>query len=226
MRKLFFGILFGLLVLGSLLVACGNYKNRDDAEDLYGSWTKGNDTYEYRADGKIYKNGNVTYRYVVKEEGKIRVYDKADKNVYSTYLYSINSTGNVLTMNGQTYYRTGTHNNQKNDSDNLAGDVTDRENNDNEHNGNYSDGEKNGTNNNNVNGNNPLNGTNNNSVIDNVNGRNTTNGTLYNGTTNGILNDTINNARTYRGYNFGTNGTATYGTTGGIFQSRTAAPLK
>jgi hypothetical protein len=215
-----------------LLVSLESY--RDDAEDLYGSWTKGNDTYEYRADGKIYKNGNVTYRYVVKEEGKIRVYDKADKNVYSTYLYSINSTGNVLTMNGQTYYRTGTHNNQKNDSDNLAGDVTDRENNDNEHNGNYSDGEKNGTNNNNVNGtnnnnvngNNPLNGTNNNSVIDNVNGRNTTNGTLYNGTTNGILNDTINNARTYRGYNFGTNGTATYGTTGGIFQSRTAAPLK
>lgn len=140
MRKLIFGILLGLLAVSALLVACGENDTKDYAEDLYGSWDKGEDTFEYRADGKIYKNGNVLHRFEVKEEGKIRVYDKTDKELYSTYHFSVDSTGNVLTMDGVKYYRTGTHR-PDNEDDGEAGDVTDKENNDNENDGDYSDGE-------------------------------------------------------------------------------------
>ena len=144
MKKLMIGILLALIALTTLLTACGDDKTEDYAEDLYGSWDKGQDTFEYRADGKIYKNGTVLHRFEVKEEGKVRVYDKTDKDLYSTYHFSLDSTGNVLTLNGETYRRTGTYDVDK-ENDGEAGDVTDKENNDDENNGDYSDGEENDT---------------------------------------------------------------------------------
>ena len=141
MKKLIIGMLLALIALTTLLASCGENASDDYAEDLYGSWDKGQDTFEYRADGKIYKNGTVLHRFEVKEEGKIRVYDKTDKELYSTYHFSLDSTGNVLTMNGETYRRTGTYK-PDNENDGEAGDVTDKENNDNENDGDYSDGEE------------------------------------------------------------------------------------
>ncbi len=141
MKKLIFGVLLALIALTTLLTACGENKSDEYAKDLYGSWDKGQDTFEYRADGKIYKNGTVLHRFEVKEEGKIRVFDKNDENLYSTYHFSLDSTGNILTMNGETYRRTGTYHNDK-ENDGEAGDVTDKENNDDENDGDYSDGEE------------------------------------------------------------------------------------
>jgi len=64
---------------------------------IYGNYRLGEDTYEYKNDGYVYKNGTKTNKFSVLENGKLRLFNSMnDSDGYKDYDYTVGEDGLVF----------------------------------------------------------------------------------------------------------------------------------
>jgi len=63
---------------------------------IYGNYRYGEDTYEYRDDGFVYKNGTKTNKFSILDNGKLRLFNSVnDTDGYEDYDYTAGKDGLV-----------------------------------------------------------------------------------------------------------------------------------
>ena len=69
---------------------------RSGSSSIYGNYRLGEDTYEYRNDGYVYKNGTKSNKFSVLDNGKLRLFNSTtDSDGYKDYDYTAGEDGLV-----------------------------------------------------------------------------------------------------------------------------------